>query len=111
MDVAERLRAAALTVVTVCVPNAYDGDTSVYCTFNIDDSPEAEGDNSPTQMRHLIQLHLHCPPAGEFDPRATKRGLCQAIHAAGFTYPEVTDSGDLEGGHFVLEFEDVDGDL
>ena len=111
MDVAERLCEAVRSVVAVCVPIAYDGDETEYCTFNIDDSPELEGDNVPTQMRHLIQLHYFCPPAGQFDPRSTRRALCRAVLAAGFTYPEVTDAGDLEGGHLVLEFEDVDGDL
>lgn len=111
MAVAERLREAVLTVVPVCVPNAYDGAEQVYCTFSIDDYPEMEGDNSPSLMRHTVQLHLHCPPSGTYDPRPAKRGLCRAIFAAGFTYPQVVDAGDLEYGHLVFEFEDVDGDL
>ena len=111
MDVIERLRDAVLPVVAVCVPDLYDGDAVEYCTFTVDESPEDFGDNAPNQMRHLVQLHYYLPPAGEKDPRTTKRALCRAIFGAGFTYPEVTNASDETGQHFVFEFEDVDGDL
>lgn len=109
MDVSERLRAAVLPVVAVCVPVFYTGDSTEYCTFNISRSPEADGDNEPTLMRHLVQLHYHLPWPN--DPRAKIKALCRAVLDAGFTYPEQTDASDADGQHYVFEFEDVDGDV
>ena len=111
MDVTERLREAVLPVVPVCVPDVYDGEEEIYCTFSIDHSPEAEGNNYPTQMLHRVQLHLLCPPASRYDPRDLRRRLCRAVAAAGFTYPSVTNASDLDEGHLVFECEDVDGDF
>lgn len=108
-DATERLREAVLPVVPVCEPTFYDGEAEEYCTFNISRSPEAEGDNEPTLMRHLVQLHYYLP--WPTDPRAKIKDLCRAVLEAGFTYPEETDSCDESGQHYVLEFEDVDGDV
>lgn len=109
MDVSERLRAAVLSVVAVCVPDFYDGDEAVYCTYNITENPEGFGDNTPHLIRHMAQLHLFLPL--KQDSRATRRGLCRSLAAAGFTYPSVTNASDADGQHYVFEFEDVDGDV
>lgn len=109
MDIYERICTAVTPVVPVCVPVTYTGAAQEYCTFNVTDIPDAEGDNAPTQMRHLVQLHYYLPL--DQNPILTKRALRQAVLAAGFTYPEETNSSDDDGYHYVLEFEDVDGDV
>lgn len=109
MDVYERIVNAVTPVVPVCVPVEYGGEAQEYCTFDVTDVPEAEGDNAPTQMRHMVQLHYFLPL--DRSPISTKRALCRAVLAAGFTYPEETNASDGDGHHYVLEFEDVDGDV
>ena len=109
MDVPERIREAVLPIVPVCVPGIYQGDEQVYCTFNDSRSPEEVGDNRVTLIAHQVQLHYFLPWPD--DPRRTIKALCRAVEEAGFTYPEVADASDVDGQHYALEFEDVDGDV
>ena len=95
-----------LPIVPVCEPDFYDGEESIYCTFNMNEIPTAFGDNRPRHSRCLIQLHLFAP--GWPKPPSTRQirwELCRAILAAGFTYPEVTNASEKDEQHYVLEFE------
>ena len=112
MNMDERIRAAVLPIVQVCAPDFYDGEADTYCTFNMTEIPTAFGDDAPHAVRYLIQLHLFAP--GQPKPPSTRmlrKQLCRAVLEAGFTYPEVTNAGDKEEQHYVLEFEGVDGDV
>lgn len=110
MNIDERIRAAVLPVVPICEPGFYDGEATTYCTFNMNEIPTAHGDDAPKLIRYLIQLHFFAP-GGRRPPttRETRRALCRAVLAAGFTYPEVTNASEKEWQHYVLEFEGVDG--
>lgn len=108
MNIDERIRAAVLPIVPICEPDFYDGGEETYCTFNMDELPTSFGDDRPRNLRYLIQLHLFAP--GWPKPpstRQTRRQLCEAILAAGFTYPEVTNASEQEAQHYVLEFEGI----
>lgn len=102
-----RLVAAVTPVVPVCEPAIYGGDAEAYCTYNATEMPEGFGDDAPHALRYLLQLHYFCPLAG--NPLPTVRQLRQAVFDAGFTYPTMEDASDLDGRHYVLEFEEVGG--
>lgn len=109
MAIDERIRAAVLPVVPVCAANVDPGSAEEYCTFNYDEIPDGFGDNAPTHIRYLCQLHYFIPNGRR--PTATKKALCRALLKAGFTYPSVVNASDGDGQHYVFEFEDVDGEV
>ena len=96
-----------LPTVPVCEPAVYRGDQECYCTYNATEVPAGFGDDAPHAVRYLIQLHYFCPLLGNLLP--TVRQLQAALLAAGFTYPSMEDASDLDGRHYVLEFEGVGG--
>ena len=100
-----RLVEAVLPVVPVCVPAVYGGEAESYCTYNATELPDNFGDNAPHAVRHLLQLHYFCPILG--NPLPAIRQLQAAVLNAGFTYPALEDASDLDGRHYVLEFEEV----
>lgn len=102
-----RLVAAVLPIVPVCEPAVYGGDAEAYCTYNATELPEGFGDNAPHAVRYLLQLHYFCPLPG--NPLPTVRQLQCAVADAGFTYPSLEDASDLDGRHYVLEFDGVGG--
>lgn len=102
-----RLVAAVLPIVPVCEPAVYGGDAEAYCTYNATELPEGFGDNAPQSVRYLLQLHYFCPLMG--NPLPTVRQLQRAVADADFTYPSLEDASDLDGRHYVLEFEGVSG--
>ena len=53
-------------------------------------------------LRVALQLQLT-------DPASFMLSIPAALHAAGFTWPGVTDASDAEGGHWVFECERVNG--
>lgn len=99
--------AAVLPIVPVCEPAVYRGDQERYCTYNTTELPAGFGDDAPHAVRYLLQLHYFCPLPG--NPLPTVRRLQAAVQAAGFTYPSMEDASDLDGRHYVLEFEEVGG--
>lgn len=110
MSVNERIIAAATTVVDVCVPGAYvpeeGAETQIYCTFNVTQTPAAFGDDEPEAMLDLCQLHLWAPRG--VNTVNLRKELRHAVARAGFTHPSVADASDLDGQHYVLEFEDAE---
>ena len=109
MTVDEQIVAVVTPIVAECVPDQYAGEEAEYCTYNFDEVPVAHGDDHPHAIRYLVQLHWHLPLGQR--PIVTKRRLCQAILAAGFTYPTVENASDELGQHYVFEFEAVDGEV
>ena len=110
----QRIRGAVLPHVSVCVhgtykPGATEAAAEIYCEFNYSESPELFGDDAPGAMRYLCQVHLYAPAS--VDTVQLRKDLRRAIHAAGFTYPNVEDASDEDGQHFVCELEDTDGEV
>lgn len=91
----------------VCESGVYTGDADTYCTYNATELPDSFGDNSPHAVRYLMQLHYFC--LLRQNPLPTVRLLQRAVADADFTYPSVEDASDLDGRHYVLEFEGVSG--
>lgn len=120
MTINERIISAVKPVVLTCVPGFYTPDAgeqaaTVYCTFNYTETPDSFGDGAPEAMRYLCQIHLFAPwrtAAGESNnTRPTRQALRQALFAAGFTFPTVTDASDADYQHYVFECEDFDGEV
>lgn len=119
MSINERIIAAVTPIVPTCVPGVYvpgvGQENAVYCTFNYSENPDSFGDDAPEAMRYLCQLHFYAPQRSadgmSNNTLATRKALRRAIFAAGFTYPSAEDASDEEYQHYVLEFQDVDGEV
>lgn len=109
MSINSRIIEAVTPLVPVCVPDLYDGDAEIYCTFNGTETPDGFGDDGPQAIRWLMQLHLFAPRRQNV--LGMKRSLCRRLWKAGFTYPSVANASDSDGQHYVLEFEELDGDV
>ena len=114
MSMNEEIRAAVLPVVPVCVPGIYhvdatDAAAAVYTTFDLTEQPSAFGDDEPTAIRYLGQLHLYLPDGQ--NPLALKRQLRRAMLDADFAVGAWTDASDADGQHHVLDFEGTDGEV
>lgn len=105
---AERVRAAVLTVTGKCEPATYRGNADEYATYTLSRHPVIHGDDRPHAIRYLGYVHLYMPP--RVNPHAKIVAMCEALAGIG-TYPTVEDASDLTTGHYVFEFEAVDGDL
>lgn len=108
MTINERIKAAVEPIVPVCVPDFYDGAGEEYCVFNYTEIPDGHGDNGPSVIRYLIQVHYYLP-VGQ-SPMKKKRQLCRALLAEDFTYPTVENATDEASQHYVLECEAMDGE-
>lgn len=114
MDINEAIIRAVTPVVAVCVPNVYRPDAGTeaaetYCVFNYTEMPDDFGDDAPGAIRYLTQLHLFLP-LGE-SPISLKRRLRRAMLDIGCAVGEFADLTDLEGQHYVLELEYLDGEV
>lgn len=114
MSINEALIQAVTPVVPVCVPDLYRPDAGtipaeVYCTFTYTEAPELFGDDDPEAIRYLAQLHLYLPLGRS--PLTLKRQLRRALLDIGCTAGDFLNLTDLEGQHYVLEFEYLDGEV
>lgn len=104
----ERIRDAVTPIVPEVAPDVYTGGEPEYCTWNATELPAALGDGRAHRIRYLVQVHWYLPLARR--PYATKQVLRRALmDTPGFTVPTVTDASDLEGQHYVFEFEALGG--
>lgn len=118
MSVNSRIIAAVTPLVPVCVPEPYtpseEESAREYCTFQYLEQPDSFGDDGPEVMRCTIQLHYFAPlrpTSGSNNTLDKRRALRRALAAAGFTHPGVVDASDLDGQHFVFEFEALDWEV
>ena len=105
MSINETIIQAVTPIVPVCVPDVYRpnaGETPA-------ESPDVFGDDEPQAIRYLIQLHLYLP-LGQ-TPLRLKRQLRRAMLDAGCAVGDALNLTDLEGQHYVLEFEYADGEV
>lgn len=113
MSIASRIIEAVSFTKLPCVQVSYNGNEETYFTFNLQAIPSAFADDSPDADIWLIQLHLYAPFT--LDTTKLRRRVRNAIHNAGFTYPDLTDassgirSTDGTEQHIVFEFEDATG--
>ena len=103
MSINERIRAAVLPVVGVCEPHTYEGDRDTYSVFEYTETPLAFFDNEVEVWKCNITLLLVLPL--EINSLKLRRTLCNALIAAGFTAPTVTDVGDGTEQCWQLQFE------
>lgn len=114
MDINEAIITAVTPIVPVCVPDVYQPDAGepeekTYCVFNYTEMPDGFGDDAPGCIRYLGQLHLYLPFTPS--PIALKRALRRAMLDMGCAVGDFSNLTDLDGQHYVLEFEYVDGEV
>ena len=114
MSINETIIKAVTPIVPVCVPDVYRPDAGetpaeVYCTFSYTESPALFGDEEPEALRYLGQLHLYLPAGA--NPIHLKRRLRRAMLDAGCAVGDALNLTDLEGQHYVLEFEYADSEV
>lgn len=109
MTIEDRLTAAVTPVVPVCVHGVYTGTEAVYCTFNISETPENFGDDTPEATLCSVQLHLLMPVTS--DPRELKKKLLRALLDADLGAATVEDASDKDNIHLVFEFEALGGEV
>ena len=108
MTLNEKIIAVVTPIVPVCVPDllvteAGETPPETYCTFSYTEKPDLFADNLPLAIVYQAQLHLYLP-LGE-NPIALKRGIRGALLAAGCAVSNFDNYTDLDGQHYVLDFE------
>lgn len=103
----ERLRAALMPVEEIVKPNLYNGKATEYIVFQYDTRGLLFADSRPRARLYRVMVNLYIPHG--MDPSGKKQEICEAVHAAGGTWPEITNASDGEGQHYVFEFEMVEG--
>lgn len=113
MGLGEKLCAAVTSHVPICRPDIYQPEIGeepeLYCTYNYDEIPRVFADGRPNAIVYLIMVHLYAP-LGK-DTQILRSRLKNALHNAGCTYPEVENSSDANGQHYVFECQYMDGDM
>lgn len=114
MDINEAIITAVTPIVPVCVPDIYRPDAGepeaeTYCVFNYTEMTDSFGDDEPGAIRYLTQMHLYLPFGTS--PIALKRALRRAMLELGCAVGDFMNLTDLDGQHYVLEFEYVDGEV
>jgi len=82
-------------------------ETDTYFVFKVNTLGDAYADDNPTVELNLCTVWLHTPLAS--NPSSLIRQAKNAIHGAGFTWPEKIDASDDKERLIALEFEDVTG--
>lgn len=97
---------SALSSLVAASPNRYSGSGYEYAVFDTIDTPELFGDSSPGVISSHVILNYYAPV--EMNTVAKRKQIAEAIHAAGFTYPTSTSSGDASQQRIIYEFEGID---
>lgn len=107
MGLNERLCAAVTPVVAICRPDEYvpepGENPDEYCTYNRAEYPRLFAAGKPRRVVYLYQLHYYLKLGA--NPETKLRALKLAVLAAGFTAPSAVNASDVDGQHWVLEFE------
>lgn len=106
--VATKLQTACESVLPGAVfPQVYTGGLLKYIVWNYNAIPALWAEGDAQAARYLVQVHLYLPHKEA--PHGAILALSEALTAEGFTRPQLTDAGDAEGQHWVLECETADG--
>lgn len=85
-----------------CKQNIYDGSEEKYFIFNYADETGANfGDNEPGCILCSMQIHFFLPVS--INHLSEKKKVREALFAAGFTYPVVTELIENKVRHIVYE--------
>lgn len=104
MTVNEIIRTALAPFGYPCKPNIYEGSERKYFTFNVADERGTDfGDNEPGSILLNMQIHFFLPRKENYI--SEKKKIREALFAAGFTYPVVTELIETENNirHIVYE--------
>lgn len=102
MTVNETIKKALEPFGYPCKPDIYTGDGTKYFTFNYADERGRDfGDNRPGYVLASMQIHFFLPMKENY--RKEKKQVREALFAAGFTYPVVTELTDGQVRHIVYE--------
>ena len=82
-------------------------EPEMYFVFNYSTFGTGYADDDPTGEIYIIQVHLFAPLATNLT--RIKNKVKAALHAAGFTWPEVVDASDDKSRHIVFEFQHAEG--
>lgn len=107
MTVGERLMQAVRPIVPEIAAQVYEGQSREYVAYSLQSWPDLHAEGEPGAVEYLVQVNYYCPRWQ--NPEATLRDLCEALLAAGFTYPSVTDASDKTGQHYALECRIAEG--
>ena len=107
MTVDRALQTALGEIGLPVVPQVYTGEELEYIVTNHNCVPSVYAERAPRAARHLVQVHYYLP-SGQ-NPNLMLQGISRALWDGGFTWPAVTDAGDTESQHWVLECEYVNG--
>lgn len=108
MTLDSKIRAAVEPYVPVCVPDYYTGDAEEYCTYNYNEIPDVFGDNAPSAVRYLVQVHWYLPLKRRPQPKKRQLGRALGRIQRLATWPTVENVSDDAGQHYVYEFQAVD---
>lgn len=114
MSINETIIQAVTPIVPVCVPDVYKPDAGetpaeVYCTFTYAEKADRFADNFPLAIVYQAQLHLYLP-LGK-NPVTIKHSIRGALLATGCAVSTFENYTDLDGQHYVLDFEYSDEEV
>lgn len=100
----ENIIAQTLTPLQLPVyQSGYIGKEKRYIVFNCNIIPAFFADNTPTQDRYLVAVHIFSE--NTFDDITIVKNARQLLFQAGFTFPTVENADDDNSKHKVLECE------
>ena len=103
MSIDSRIQTMLYGIEDTIAPNVYDGAETEYLVYNYYSAGAIYAESRPRALVYSVMVHLYLPH-GE-NPTAKKNSISEAIHAAGGTWPSVTNASDGKGQHYVFEFE------
>lgn len=87
-------------------PDEYDGESDTYITYNYNtDRGESFADNKPDVNRVSLYVHFVCPY--DRNHLEDKKRIRNALHAYGFSYPEIVEANVKEHNlrHVIFDTE------
>lgn len=103
----QKIREACKKVGIPAYPDFSTQGEDTYVVYNImSETPDAFGDDAPSDVIVDLQAHLYLPASVNFFDLKLK--LTRALFEQGFTYPSIAlnEVEDGEVRHIVFEFED-----
>lgn len=103
MTIDERIQTMLYGLEDTIAPNVYTGSATEYLVYNYYTGGAVYAERRPRALVYSVMVHLYLPQGQS--PTEKKNDVCEAIFAAGGTWPTVTNASDSEGQHYVFEFE------
>ena len=103
MTIDERIQTMLTGIEDVIAPNVYTGPETEYLVYSYFTGGAVYAERRPRALVYSVMVHLFLPQGKS--PTEKKNDVCEAIFAAGGTWPNITNASDGEGQHYVFEFE------